>query len=72
MDSNFIHYREAYITGSHGSTPEQHKKALSFIEGNQINHKAFITHKFSLEKFDEAFKVAQSGDAIKVIINPHN
>jgi L-iditol 2-dehydrogenase len=25
--SNNIHYKEAYLTGSHGSTPHQHKKA---------------------------------------------
>ena len=26
--SNDIHFKEAYLTGSHGSTPEHHKIAL--------------------------------------------
>ena len=34
--SNHIHYREAYITGSHGSTPMQHKMALGMISRENI------------------------------------
>ena len=34
--SNHVHYRESYITGSHGSTPQQHKKALEMITNNKI------------------------------------
>ena len=71
LDSNFIHYREAYITGSHGSTPEQHAKAVQLIESGQISVDRLVTHRFSLEEINEAYKVASSGEAIKVVIKPN-
>ncbi len=69
--SNFIHYREAYITGSHGSTPAQHKKALDLIISKKIDVGKLITHRFTLEDINEAYKIAASGNAIKVLIKPH-
>jgi L-iditol 2-dehydrogenase len=71
LSSNFIHYREAYITGSHGSTPQQHKQALSWIEEGKIDVGALITHHFGLDDIAAAYVTAASGDAIKIIIKPH-
>jgi len=71
FNSNFIHYREAYITGSHGATPEQHAKAVELIEGKALPIHRLITHKFPLTAIDEAYKMAASGNAIKVIVKPH-
>lgn len=71
LNSNFIHYREAYITGSHGSTPEQHTKAVGLIESGALPIQRLITHKFPLSAIDQAYKIAASGDAIKVIVKPH-
>ena len=34
--SNHLHYREAYVTGSHGSTPRQHQTALRLIEEGTV------------------------------------
>jgi len=69
--SNSIHYKEAYLTGSHGSTPSQHKKALKFIEENKIKLDFLITHKFPLKDIHKAFEMAKSGKGLKVIINPN-
>jgi L-iditol 2-dehydrogenase len=71
MSSNFLHYRECYITGSHGSTPEQHAKALRLIESGILPVDRLITHRFPLAEIVKAYKVAASGDAIKVIVKPH-
>jgi L-iditol 2-dehydrogenase len=71
VNSNFIHYREAYITGSHGSTPLQHKRALQLIEENKVNVSALITHRFSLNNINQALTMALSGAALKVMVNPH-
>lgn len=71
LDSNFIHYREAYVTGSHGSTPEQHKKALHLIETGQVDMKPLISHRFSIGQLEEAFTMAQSKTGLKVIIKPN-
>ena len=71
MSSNNIHYKESYITGSHGSTPKQHKKALGLITKNKVNLIPLITHKFSLKDIEEAFKIAKLGKGLKVIVKPN-
>jgi len=69
--SNRVHYKEAYITGSHGSTPQQHKKALELIVRKKIQLDFLITHKFPLNEIHAAFEVAQSGKGLKVVVNPN-
>jgi L-iditol 2-dehydrogenase len=72
IKSNDLHYREAYLTGSHGSTPGQHAKAVDLIESGKINVNLLITHRFPLSSILKAYEVAESGKAIKIIIHPHN
>jgi len=71
LNSNQLHYREAYITGSHGSTPKQHKRALHLIESKEVNVEPLITHRYNLKDIKEAFQKAFSGEALKVMVNPH-
>jgi L-iditol 2-dehydrogenase len=68
--SNFIHYREAYITGSHGSTPEQHKKALNMITDGSVNVSNLISKSVPLKDIDKGFEMAASGLLAKVIVTP--
>jgi len=70
MLSNHIHYREAYVTGSHGSTPEQHARALELIEAGKVDVSRFITHRFDLGRLDAAFAAARSREGLKVIVVP--
>lgn len=72
LNSNHIHYREAYITGSHGSTPEQHTKALDLIERGVIPVGKLITHRLPLDEINQAYEIAASGEAIKVLIKPQS
>ena len=68
--SNFIHYREAYITGSHGSTPIQHSLALDLIEKGIIDISEIVSNNIPLSKIHDGFVIAASGESAKVIINP--
>jgi L-iditol 2-dehydrogenase len=69
--SNNIHYKEAYLTGSHGSTPQQHKKALKLITDKKIQIELLITHIFPLKDIHRAFETARSGKGLKVIVKPN-
>lgn len=69
--SNSIHYKEAYITGSHGSTPLQHKRALHLIEKRKIVLDKIISNRFPLDDILHAIQVAGSGKALKIIIKPN-
>lgn len=70
LDSNFIHYREAFIFGSHGSVPRHHKAALKLLSDGRINAERYFTHKFKLEDIVEAIKAVESRDAMKAVICP--
>lgn len=69
--SNLIHYKEAYITGSHGSTPKQHATAVELINSGKIDLGILITHEYNIDNIKEAYAMAASGSAIKVIIKPN-
>ena len=68
--SNHLHYREAYVTGSHGSTPAQHAEALRMIVTGELDIERLVTHRFPLEAVHDGIAAAMSGRAVKVLIKP--
>lgn len=70
INSNLIHYKEAIILGSHGSTPNQHEVALQLLSKDMKVLERYITHEFPLEDLVKAFQAMEKRDAIKVIIYP--
>ena len=68
--SNSIHYKEAYITGSHGSTPRQHKEALNLIINKIINVKQLITSKVSLDEINSVFSKDHVSKSVKTVVHP--
>jgi L-iditol 2-dehydrogenase len=70
LDGNRIHYGEITITGAFSYHPSFHQLALDVIGHQLISARQVITHTFSLDQIDEAFAVAASGDALKVIVEP--
>jgi L-iditol 2-dehydrogenase len=68
--SNHLHYREAYVTGSHGATPQHHAQALRMIQNKEIDALALISDRLPLSEIGRAFELAASGTAVKVIVNP--
>lgn len=71
IDTNEVHYKEAVLTGSHGSSPLQHSKAVDIIKENKGFFKKLITKKTTITNYNEAFKLASSPNNLKVIINPN-
>ncbi len=70
LDSNLLHYKEAYLFGSHGSTPRHHRMALELLSSGRIQAKKYISHNFSLDQIMEAFTTVESRKGMKVIVNP--
>lgn len=69
--SNTIHYKECFVTGSHGSVPRQHELAVSLIAKGMVRVRPVITHTFSLTQIHEAFEIMESRRGMKVIVHPH-
>ena len=68
LNSNLLHYREFFITGTHGSSPVHNKIAISLLSEKRIDGKKYITHKFPLEKIKEGFETVEEKKGLKVII----
>jgi L-iditol 2-dehydrogenase len=69
--SNTIHYKECFVTGSHGSVPRQHKLAVKLLEVKKIRVKPLITHRFPLSEINNAFKAMDSREGMKIIVCPN-
>lgn len=70
--SNKVHYRESFITGSHGSVPRQHKIAVKLLETGRVRVKPLITHRFPLTQIKTAFDVMESRQGMKIVIDPQS
>ena len=70
INTNNIHYKELTLTGSHGSTPQQHAKAIELITKESDFFKKLITHRYKLDDIDDAFNLASAGEGIKIVIKP--
>ncbi len=68
--SNKIHYKECFMTGSHGCVPRHHEMAVDLIEKGIVRVKPLITHKFPLTEINQAFETMESRKGMKIIVNP--
>jgi L-iditol 2-dehydrogenase len=69
VDYNHIHYNEIGVHGTFSSNPENLDKAMTFLGSNEINIKPLINNKFSLFEIEKAFKMAESYNGLKSVIN---
>jgi L-iditol 2-dehydrogenase len=69
--SNTIHYKECFVTGSHGSTPRQHALAVKLLEQRMVRVEPLITHRFPLREIHRAFETMESRKGMKVIVHPN-
>ena len=71
LDGNRIHYGEVEVVGAFSYHPTMHELALEVLSRDLIPIDQMITHTFPLEKIDEAFETAASGEGLKVILFPN-
>jgi len=69
--SNTIHYKECFVTGSHGSVPRQHELAVRLLEKGMVRVAPIITHRFPLTRIHDAFAAMESREGMKIIVQPH-
>jgi L-iditol 2-dehydrogenase len=70
LNSNLIHYGEKVVLGAFSYHPSFHEAALRTLARELVNVDQFITHHRPLSKVAEAFAVAASGEALKVMVCP--
>ena len=70
LNSNLIHYRELHVTGTAAcSTNDCHRAALIAGSG-RIDFSELVGARFALRDANEAFRMAEEGKYIKVVLEP--
>lgn len=68
IDTNIVHYRELYLTGSTRSSIAQFRKTLEFVSQGLIDVKSMITDRYELKDIKTAFENVRAAKGIKHII----
>lgn len=70
LDTNIVHYKECMLTGASSSLGRQNREALKLLSENKIESLKYITHRFTLDEFNEAFAAVERHETIKAVIYP--
>lgn len=65
-----IMYREMEIIGSLGCRPVDYPKIIELVRIGKIQVTPLVTHRFQLEKIDEAFDLLRRGEGIRSVAIP--
>ena len=68
IDVNLIHYNELTVVGSSALQRKDLITAIQLMGSNTIDVGKLITHTLPLEKFNEAIKLVETGEAVKVAL----
>jgi L-iditol 2-dehydrogenase len=68
LDGNKIHYGQIEVIGAFSYHPRFHRLALELLAGGKLPATLLITHTFELDKINQAYQTAMSGEALKVVI----
>jgi L-iditol 2-dehydrogenase len=68
--SNTIHYKECFVTGSHGCVPRHHEMAVKLLETRAVRVEPLITHRFPLSQINQAFSTMESRQGMKIVVQP--
>jgi L-iditol 2-dehydrogenase len=68
FDGNVVHYGEIEVVGAFSYHPTFHAMALDLLARGVIPADLMITQRYPLEGVAEAFEMAASGDALKVLL----
>ena len=70
LNANLIHYGEQVVMGAFSYHPRFHEQALEVLRRKVVRAEQFVTHTRPLSRIAEAFAVAASGEALKVMVEP--
>ena len=68
--SNTIHYKECFVTGSHGCVPRHHEMAVRLLEKGLVRVQTLITHHFPLGEIQQAFAAMEARQGMKIMVHP--
>jgi threonine dehydrogenase-like Zn-dependent dehydrogenase len=70
LDGGLMHFLEARMDASFGTTPLAMEKAIMLMERGLVDPEKVISHRFPLRQIHKAVETMASGERNKVIVNP--
>lgn len=70
LDVNQIHYKELVVSGSYSEKKSDFQAAFALLHSGRFPADKIITHHLPLDRIHEAFPLMESGEALKVCVNP--
>jgi len=67
LNPNAIHYKQIRLFGASESRRSDFAEAMSLMAEDKIDPAPLVTHRFSLADYEEAFRLAADGSALKVM-----
>lgn len=65
INTNLVHYKELYLTGSTRSSITQYRKTMEFISQGLLDVSKIITHRYALKDYEQAFENARQAKGLK-------
>ncbi|MDQ4055947.1 MAG: hypothetical protein M3156_00855 [Thermoproteota archaeon] len=69
LDPNWLHYNQISLIGSFSSTPYMLQEAARLAANKQIDLDKIISHRFSLDRIEEAIEVTEQYHGLRAVIN---
>lgn len=70
VDLGEFYHRELSLFATYSTTPAELHEAFQLLAEGQIQVAPLITHRLTLDRFEEGIKLQRSGIAIKVLFHP--
>lgn len=70
LDIDQVCYKELVVTGSNATVPAAWPRALRLLAQGLVRTERLISHRFGLDDWEEAFRVAQAREGMKVMFRP--
>jgi len=70
LNAGRVMYRELEVIGSLGCRPVDYPRVIELARSGKIALAKMVTHRFPLERINEAFEVLRSGEAIRAVVTP--
>lgn len=68
LDLGSIFFREVTILSTYSAGPEDTREALTLLTDGAVDVGSVVTHRLPLEDAQDAYRLAESGEALKVVI----
>ena len=70
LNSNLVHYNELVVTGTTGCSSADCRKAAELVNSELVDLSRLVSATYPLQDTRQAFQMAESGKALKVILEP--